>query len=275
MRAAVIGHVEWTEFTPVDAVPLPGEIANAESSFFEAAGGGAVSAVQLARLGADTTFFTALGDDEPARLVVERLTELGVRVEVATRPGKPTRRAFTFLDSAGERTITTIGERHQPECDDPLPWHLLDGTDAVYFVAGGPDVVRAARRAGALVGTARVLGTLAQSGVELDAVVASGSDRSERYRPIDPPPRYVAITAGAAGGEWQGLEGRTGAWTAAELDAPVADAYGCGDSFAAGLAYGLGDGRDIDGALALAARCGAVCLTGRGPYGRQLTQSEL
>jgi ribokinase len=47
----------------------------------------------------------------------------------------------------------------------------------------------------------------------------------------------------------------------------VADAYGCGDSFAAGLTYGLGAGDDIDAALALAARNGAACLTARGPYG--------
>jgi ribokinase len=275
MRAAVIGHVEWTEFAPVPAVPRPGEIANADSSFVDAAGGGAVAAVQLARLGADTTLFTALGDDEPARHVVERLTELGVRVEVAPRPARPTRRAFTFLDADGERTITTIGERIQPECEDALPWELLEHTDAVYFVAGGPDVVRAARRARVVVATARVLGVLQQAHTELDAVVGSGHDRSERYERIDPPPRYVAVTGGAAGGTWEGHEGHTGAWAAVPLDAPVVDSYGCGDSFAAGLAYGLGDGRDIDAALTLAARCGAVCLTGRGPYGRQLMKSAL
>ena len=48
------------------------------------------------------------------------------------------------------------------------------------------------------------------------------------------------------------------------------DAYGCGDSFAAGLTYGLAAGMDLPAALALAARCGAHCLTGRGPYEAQL-----
>jgi ribokinase len=55
----------------------------------------------------------------------------------------------------------------------------------------------------------------------------------------------------------------------------VVDAYGAGDSFAAALAYGLGAGMDIDTALELAARCGATCMTGRGPYGRQLGADEL
>ena len=37
------------------------------------------------------------------------------------------------------------------------------------------------------------------------------------------------------------------------------------------VAVGLGTGLDIDRALELAAGCGASCLTGKGPYGNQLT----
>jgi ribokinase len=126
-----------------------------------------------------------------------------------------------------------------------------------------------------LVATARISDLLKGAGVQLDAVVASAADVAERYRPFEPPPRYVAITAGARGGDWTGGDGRTGRWQAAPLPGPVVDAYGAGDSFAAGLAYALGADKDIDAALALAARCGATCMTGRGPYGRQLTAAEL
>ena len=269
MRTAVIGHVEWTEFASVERVPAQGEIVRAAGSFVEPAGGGAVAAVQLARLAGECTLFTALGGDEPARRSRERLGELGVRVEAAVRDGSPTRRAFTFVDAHGERTITVIGERLQPARDDELPWDELASADAVYFTAGDPDTLRAARAARVVVGTARVMDTLAAAAVELDAVVGSGRDPSERFRPIDPPPRLVVTTAGAHGGEWVGAEGRTGAWAAAELPGPVADAYGCGDSFAAGLTYALGDGRDVDSALELASKCGATCLTGHGPYERQ------
>jgi ribokinase len=57
------------------------------------------------------------------------------------------------------------------------------------------------------------------------------------------------------------------------LPGPRKDAFGCGDSFAGGLTYGLADGRGVDEALELAARCGAYCYTGRGPYERQLTDA--
>jgi ribokinase len=275
MRAAVVGHVEWVEFARVARVPQPGEIANASETFEVAAGGGSVAAVQLARLAGDCTFFTALGDDELGRCSIEELEGLGVRVEAAIRPDGATRRAFTFLDDAGERTITTLGERLAPQRDDDLPWHELEGVDALYFVAGDAGALRAARAARAVVATARISDLLESAHVQLDAVVGSGVDVSERYHPLDPPPDYVAVTDGERGGNWTAVDGRTGKWQAVPLPGPVVDAYGCGDSFAAGLAFGLGSGRDIDAALALAARCGATCITGRGPYGHQLTAAEL
>ena len=272
MRTAVVGHVEWVECALVERVPRAGEIAHARESFFVPAGGGAVAAVQLARLAGECTFYTALGDDELARRAMDELSSMGVRVEAAIRPDKQTRRGF---DDCGERTITVVGERIAPRGDDDLPWRELADVGGVYFVAGDPAALDAARAARALVATARISDLLEGARVQLDAVVSSSADAAERYRPLEPAPRYVAVTAGERGGEWTGGDGRTGSWKAVPLPGPVVDAYGAGDSFAAGLAFALGEGRDIDGALELAARCGAVCMTGRGPYGRQLTAGDL
>jgi ribokinase len=271
MRTAVVGHVESVEFASVARVPVAGEIVSARRAWTEPAGGGGVAAVQLARLAGECTLYTALGDDEVGRRSREAFERLGVRVVAAIREGEPTRRAFTFVDDGGERTITVIGARLQPERDDPLPWDELGDVDAVYFTAGGPDTLRAARAARTVVATTRVMDLIAAAGVPLDAVVGSGSDAGERYREYQPPPALVVATSGEAGGSWTAAEGRTGKWAAAPLPGPIADAYGCGDSFAAGLTFALADGRDTDGALELAARCGAACLTGHGPYERQLT----
>jgi ribokinase len=275
MRTAVVGHLEWTEFLPVERVPRQGEIIEPQECFAEPAGGGAVAAVQLARLSGDCTFFTAVGDDENGRRVERHLGELGVRVRDVRRAGKPTRRAFVYLDSDGERTITTIGERIHPVRADDLPWDELGDFDAVYFVAGDLDALRAARAARVLVSTARITDLLERSHVQLDAVVGSGSDAGERYRPIDPPPKLVVTTAGARGGAWTAAEGRTGKWAAAPLPGPRRDAYGAGDSFAGGLTFALARGLDIEAALELAARCGATCMTGRGPYERQVSRADV
>ncbi len=60
---------------------------------------------------------------------------------------------------------------------------------------------------------------------------------------------------------------REGTYAAAELPGPVADAYGAGDSFAAGLAFALGRGDSVEEALAVAAGCGAEAMTIRGAFG--------
>jgi ribokinase len=271
MRVAVVGHLEWCEFAEVPHVPQPGEIVHATRTFQEPGGGGAVAAVQLCKLAGDATLFTAFGADETGHRAEARLRELGLCVEARFHP-EPQRRGFVHLDTAGERTITVLGPRLGPRGDDSLKWELLDEVDAVYLTAGDVDAVRHARRARTLVATPRGLDTLADAHVELDALVSSGRDPGERYRPgdLDPAPRVVVRTLGAAGGEWETAGGERGRWGPAPLPGPVRDAYGCGDSFAAGLTYGLGAGWDVERAVELAARCGAACLTGRGPYEAQL-----
>ncbi|MBX5469917.1 MAG: ribokinase [Thermoleophilaceae bacterium] len=274
MRVAVVGHVEWVEFALVDHVPARGEIVHARGTFAEPAGGGAVAAVQLARLAGSCALFTALGDDELGQRAAERLERLGVTVH-ATFRDHPQRRAFTCLDSEHERTIIVLGERLGPSAADELPWDELEGADAVYFTSGDPGAARLARRARALVATARALPALREARVRLDALVASAKDRGERYQDgdLDPAPALVVRTEGAAGGRWSDSGGGAGSFAAAPLPGEPRDAYGCGDSFAAGLAYGLGEGRSVPNALELAARCGAACLTGRGPYERQLADA--
>ena len=106
----------------------------------------------------------------------------------------------------------------------------------------------------------------------LDALVMSAGDAGERYRAgdIEPPPLAVIRSRGAEGGTIETAAGET-SWAAAPLPGPWVDAHGAGDSFAGGLTAGLGQGLPIADAVALAARCGAACVTGRGPYERQLT----
>ena len=272
MKVGVVGHVEWIEFARVERVPVAGEIVHALEAWEEPGGGGAVAAVQLAKLAGEATFFTALGDDTLGHRAHHALTALGVRVEAAFRP-EPQRRGFVYVDAGAERTITVIGDRLGPRGDDPLPWDELASFDAVYFTAGDPAAAHKARAARTLVSSARGLGTIAEARVELDALVASGSDEGERYHEgeLEPPPRLVVRTAGPAGGEWERPNGERGRYEATPLPGPPSDAYGCGDSFAAGLTYGLGAEMPLDEALELAARCGAACLTGRGPYAGQLT----
>ena len=280
-KVAVVGHVEWVQFARVAHVPCAGEVVHASDPFEEPAGGGAVAAVQLARLAGGVVLVTALGEDEHGRRSVARLNELGVEV-CARLVQAPTRRAVTLVDAAGERTITTFGPRLEPlGGDGSTPWPALAGTDAVYFTAGDEAALRAAREAAhVLVASPRARDALGH-GVPVDALVLSADDEIERGeldRARDEA-ALVVFTEGARGGRyWSPARPRSGAggrWAAARPPGETVDSYGCGDSFAAGLTYGLGAGLGTADALALAARCGAMCLTGRGPYERQLSARDL
>lgn len=276
MRAAVVGHVEWVEFIRVERVPTAGEIVHAHAWWEEPAGGGAGAAVQLRKLAGDALFFTALGDDDLGRRAEREFAERGLKVHAAFRPER-TRRAVTHIDAAGERTITVLGERLGARASDPLPWDDLEQVDAVYFTAGDAGALRRARRAPVLVATARVLPLLAEAKVELDALVGSSVDPAEAYQEgdLDPPPRLVVRTEGGAGGTFAVRGEATNRYVAASLVDPIVDRYGAGDSFAAGLAYALATGREPRDAVALAARCAAAVLGGRGPYEGQLERSEI
>lgn len=273
----VVGHVEWVQFARVEHVPRAGEVVHASEPFEEPAGGGAVAAVQLSRLAGGSILITAFGEDDIGRRSRERLTELGVDVRAAL-PGGPTRRAVTLLDADGERTITTLGPRLEPpaelvreHCPPPA------GFDGVYFTAGDVDALRAARScARVLVASPRAVHALGH-GVELDALVLSGDDEGERERARSSAgeARLLVLTEGGRGGSYRERSGASGRWAATPLDAPPVDSYGCGDSFAAGLTFALAAGMATGEALALAARCGAACLTGRGPYERQLEAQDL
>lgn len=276
VRVAVVGHVEWLTFARVPHVPAPGEIAQATESWEDVGGSGAVAAVQLAKLAGQATFFTALGSDATGRRAAERLGELGVTVHAPFRD-VPQRRAWVHLDDAGERTITTIGERIVPHGDDDMPWEELDGVDAVYFTGGDVAALQNARRARRLVATPRAYDTIAASRVDLDALVRSATDPGEQHAEegLDPAPDLVVATAGKEGGEWIGEDRSTGTWKAGELPGPRRDSYGAGDSFAAAFAYALGADLPVDEALQLAARAGAHKLAGRAPYDGQLTAADL
>lgn len=272
----MVGHIEWVQFARVEHVPRAGEVVHARDAFEEPAGGGAVAAVQLARLAGAALLVTALGEDELGRSSLTRLRELGVESSAAKRAGA-TRKALTLIDAERERTITTFGERLQPNGGDAeLPWREIAKMDAVYFTAGDLSALRAARAARILVASPRAYDSLGH-GVPIDALVLSGDDAIERREATraQDEAELVVFTDGDRGGRYRARSGGSGTWAAATPPADPVDSYGCGDSFAAGLTYGLAVGMTVPAALAVASRCGAVCLTGRGPYERQLTGSEL
>ena len=204
-RVAVVGHVEWVDFVPVQRFPHPGEVVHADGAFARAAGGGGVVAAVLAELGVEVDFFCALGRDDTGRAAAAQLAEHGVQVHAAWRD-EPTRRALTLLEAGGERTIVTIGERLEPLGSDRLAWERLRGADGVYFTAGDSAALKRAREANVMVASPRGRRALERDGAAIDALVFSARDHDEGEwaRRTAHRARILVATDGADGGRWWG-----------------------------------------------------------------------
>jgi ribokinase len=259
-RVAVVGHVEWVDFVCVRGFPERGAVNHAEYAFTHAGGGAVVAAAVLVDLGADVDLFCALGRDANGEAAAAELAARGVNVHAVWRDA-PTRRVVTLLEQDGERTIVTIGERIQPRGADDLEWDRLDRADGVYFTAGDAGAAAMARRGRTMVTTPRAREALADGSVTVDALIYSAHDGDEARwaRRLEPHARLMVVTEGAQGGHWRGSS--SGSWSAVQLPGPRRDDYGCGDSFAAGVTFGLAQRLSMAQATELGAARGAQALT--------------
>ncbi len=266
LKLAVIGHIEWVTFLKVDQLPVAGQISHAKNYFEEAAGGAAVTAVQMARLiNAPVDLITSLGKDSYGERCYERLTKLGLNLKVAWRE-KPTRKGISLISENGERAITVIGERLQPHASDDLPWNELKNYDGIFITATDEGGIRFAREAKFLAATPRTgTNTLKLSKVKINALIGSGLDPDEKinYEELKPKPDIYISTEGKEGGM---VYPKKYKYKSIKPSSKEIDSYGCGDCFAGAVTTALSAKLNLDQAINIGAYCGAKCSTHYGPY---------
>ena len=263
MKVAVVGHVEWIRFARVERSPGPGEIAHAADDWERGRRGGGVAAIELAPLADEAHLYTALGDDELGRRSRAELEARGVHVHAA--PGCPAaalgvraRRRGGGADDHDRRARSFARSGAMTR----LPWHrpCRDGRGALH--------------------RGRCRGSSVRSPC---ARVDRDCPGSRHPPPRRRRPRRAHRQRRGRGRALSRRRARSGAGSrrdhlgcARRLDAarrPVHRcgrararariAYGCGDSFMAGLTFALGAELEPHDAVAFAARCGAAALTGR------------
>jgi len=131
-------------------------------------------------MGAETSFYTALGSDGRSASILE---SMGVTVQGAPRDVHQTR-AVTMTDPAGERTIVVTGPNLHPDADDPLPWDRLADVDGVYFTGLDPRTLELARAAPVLVVTARRFESLVESRVRADVLIGKRAAKEALQRRV-------------------------------------------------------------------------------------------
>jgi len=265
LNFAVVGHVEWMNFLKVDQLPQPGVISHSEKSLEYPAGGGSIIAKTLSELTLNQIhFFTALGNDDYGDRCFKILSNMGIKLHVSWRD-KPTRSGFSMTDSRGERAITVIGERLAPTHKDNLKWNILEKMDGIFITASDSEIFEIARSASILCTTPRVgLNTINKSNVHLDGLIGSNLDPGEvfSFTELSVKPKYTIKTEGENGG----IIFPGGRYEALVNNKLKIDSYGCGDSFAAGILYGMASKWDIDKSLNLAKILGRDASEYFGPY---------
>ena len=265
LKFAVIGHIEWMNFIKVDQLPKPGLISHSKKFLEYPAGGGSVIAKSLRELtNSEVHFFTSLGNDYYGNQSLNILENMGIKLHVSWSD-KPTRKGFSVIDSEGERSITIIGDRLAPSNNDNLDWSILDDMDGIFITAADTEILKKSRVAKTVCTTPRLgLNIINESEIFLDGLIGSNLDPGEVFSldQIKIQPRFIIKTEGENGG----IVFPGGRYKAFQNKKHMVDSYGCGDSFAAGILYGLSSNWNINESLKLAKIMGRNCSEHFGPY---------
>jgi sulfofructose kinase len=241
MRVLCVGLATQDTIISVPELPAPDGRVVAHDAVIAGGGPAATAAVTLARLGVDTAFAGAVGDDDAGAFVLDGLEAEGVDVaRVAVAGGARTSRSTILVAGDGTRAIV-----HIPG-DAPFPAHLdAAGFDWVHVDHAGY---------GSVWGRLSVDGGNPIPKLDLGAVelyaptaVRLSEDFGDARRALDAGAGLVVVTRGA--------EGSSALSPSQAVEAPgmVCEAcvstLGAGDVFHGALLAYLCDGAGLEHAL--------------------------
>ena len=249
----VCGSMNMDVIAYAARLPRPGETLSDARLEYAPGGKGANQAVAAARLGAETAFAGAHGDDDFGHAVRGSLADAGVDVAHVICAPLATGVALIVVGGDGENQIVVApgANRHpvQPPAglraavwvtQGETPPETARAVAHAALACGGTSVVNAAP-AGRLPGeVVREFDIAVVNQTELDAL---GSGR----------PRTVVLTLGA-----DGARILPDGPSLPVYPARVVDTTGAGDALIGGLAAGLAEGLDLVGALRLGMAAAAV-----------------
>ena len=296
-KLCVIGSINMDLVARVDRFPNPGETVVGESFGTYPGGKGANQAVAAARLGADVLMIGRLGDDLYGSRYLEVFKREGVRTDgVAVEGESSTGVAVIEVDRSSENHIVIIPGANAtmtPEAIESL-WPLMDDCDIFLLQLEIPlrsveaacallrakgktlilDPAPAASLSSTILRTVDYLTPNEHELASLSGVRATDSDaicdgiRVLRKRGAS----TVIVKAGRTGaylGDSEGIAHLAG------YEVSVVDTTAAGDSFNAGFAYALAEGRGVREAIGFANAVGALSTTGMGAQAAMPTRAAV
>jgi len=296
-RAIAVGDAIVDRITP-PMRPLPrGDFQGHIEAFETLPGGNATNfALQIAQLGAKTTFVGVLGRDANADLLRAAYRRHGIRAILRTDPRRPTGATVALSWTGGGRAlITSLGANGEFRLRD-IPSKALEGADHLHRAGfwwtprlmGQPTAALLARAQRAGIGTsldmstdpfgwtreriraARLalpfVDTFFGNEVEVSALGGKKSPFEAARRINEMGAREVVIHRGARGSARIASDGVT---KAKAFSVPVENPTGCGDVFNAAYVYARLQGDSVLEALRFGNACSALHVRDRRhPYPR-------
>lgn len=297
MKIAVVGSYGVGLTMRVPKVPAPGETVSG-GSFMEGPGGkGSNQAIAAARLGADVTFFTAIGDDDFGRSARQLWLREGVTADHVLTLGAATMVGFILVDPTGENCISIAPgalDELTAESIEPLRSAIADADILVVSMEIPISAATAALRIGREVGTRTLLNPapaqfipdevwslvdiITPNETEAPVLLGLGSEHGLTDEELITELRHrtggsAIITRGGRGALVSDADG-TFEIPAVRVET-VVDTTGAGDSFTAALAVATAEGRSLADAAAFAAAAGAHAVTIAGVIPSLPTREQL
>ena len=117
MKILVVGSSNMDISVTVDTLPKKGETLLGTGISYSYGGKGANQACACAKLGADVTFLSCLGDDDYGRQIVSYLKSVGVKTDkIKYSKENPTGTAIISVDKKGNNSIVVV-QGANLECD--------------------------------------------------------------------------------------------------------------------------------------------------------------
>ena len=174
-RVIVVGSYNQDHVWTTDALPAPG--ATRLGRYASGPGGkGFNQAVASARIGAATTFITALGEDAAADIARRLATDDGIALRAEVHAALPSGTAGIFVDGDGRNVIVVA-----PGANEALSVDFIAMQADAFAQAGvvlaqlevNPDAVLAALQAGRGAGALTVLNPAPANAATTDALLAA------------------------------------------------------------------------------------------------------
>lgn len=289
-KICVIGSLNVDLTVSVPRFNLPGETIFGTDFKTYPGGKGGNQAVAAAKLGADVTMCGALGDDGNSEVYRGLMKKLGIRDLVRVVPGVPSGVALIEVDTAGENRIVVISGANMKvdpaqldadmesimECDVFL-LQLEIPLDTIEYIAeklhaAGKTVILDPAPAPATPLSDRLLASVdyvTPNETELAAISGcpTGTEAEiEAAAHVLQAKGCANVIAkiGARGAMWGGADGMI---RVPGFKVKAVDTTAAGDSFNAGFAVGLAEGKSVSDAIRFANAVGALSTTAVGAQG--------